>query len=389
MWLAVLISFLPYAKAAPKVVWQIGAFDNASQEFNYGKPGPPFFGERYPKELLYIVGKSTDWPARQLGSAIFQPGGNPRPYTIQFDLDEAPQGVYTLKVGLLSENSLIGLLQVEINGHVGLYYQHPKLSYNGGDREMIVSPIAGTDTIQIDIPAKFLQKGTNKFVLTAVDEPTEAGGDVHAALVYDALALEQDSAGKFVPDAMAVEAVPMVFYVRHEGGLAEIVDVFVRHNAAVQHGQVSLTVAGQTFTDEMPQRGFGEHRSEFIVPEFAAGTQGVVTVKADGHTRRFPVVLTPARKWNLLVVPHVHVDVGYSDYQEKVAEIQSRELDEAIDFIHEHPAFRFSPDGFWSVRQYMAGRSEARQQQLFQMVKDKEDFHSHGGSEPPHRLSQP
>jgi hypothetical protein len=124
----------------------------------------------------------------------------------------------------------------------------------------------------------------------------------------------------------------------------------------------------------MPARGFGEHRAEFSVPEFAAGTKAVVTVKTDGHSRRFPVELTPARKWNLLVVPHVHVDVGYSDYQEKVAEIQSRELDEAIDFIHEHPAFRFSPDGYWSVRQYMAGRSEARQQQLFQMVRDKKIF---------------
>jgi len=57
-----------------------------------------------------------------------------------------------------------------------------------------------------------------------------------------------------------------------------------------------------------------------------------------------------------------------------VAEIQSRELDEAIDFIHQHPAFRFSPDGYWSMRQYMAGRSEARQQQLFQMVRDKKIF---------------
>jgi hypothetical protein len=375
--LAVLIPFIPYAQAAPKVLWQIGVFDNSSGEFNYGKPGPPFFGDKYPKELLYIVGKSNpnvDWPARQLGSAIFQPGAHPRPYTIQFDLDEVPQGVYTFKVGLLSENACVGHLQVEINGHVGFYYQRPKLSYDGGDREMIVSPIAGTDTILIDIPAKYLQKGTNKFVLTAVDEASEAVGDVHSALVFDALELEQEFTRKFATDEMSAEAVPTVFYVRQEGGLAEIVDVFVRHNAPVQHGQTSLSVAGQTYSEEMPARGFGEHRSEFTVPEFAAGTKALVTVKADGHTRRFPVVIAPAKKWNLLVVPHVHVDVGYSDYQEKVAEIQSRELDEAIDFIREHPAFRFSPDGYWSARQYLAGRSAARQQQLFQMVRDKKIF---------------
>jgi hypothetical protein len=66
--------------------------------------------------------------------------------------------------------------------------------------------------------------------------------------------------------------------------------------------------------------------------------------------------------------------VGYSDYQEKVAEIQSRELDEAMELIHAHPHFRFSPDGYWSVRQYLAGRSEDQQKQLFQMVKDKKIF---------------
>ncbi|MGD1104200.1 MAG: polysaccharide lyase family protein, partial [Terriglobia bacterium] len=255
LWLAVLISFLPYAKAAPKVVWQIGTFNDSSSEFNLGKPGPPFFGDRYPKELLYVVGKSTpeaDWPARQLGSAIFQPGGHPRPYTIQFDLDEIPQGVYTLKVALLLESSCVGQLQVEVNGHVGFYYQHPKLSYTGGDREMVVSPLSSTDTILVDLPAKFFQKGANKLVLTAVDEPSEAVGEAHSMLVYDALELDHDSARKFPADEMIAEVVPTVFYVRHEGGLAEMVDVFVRHNATVQHGQISLTVAGQTFSEEMP-----------------------------------------------------------------------------------------------------------------------------------------
>jgi len=324
LWLAVLISFFPYAQAAPQVVWQIGTFNESSGEFNNGKPGPPFFGNQYPMELLYIIGKSTpeaDWAAHQLGSAIFQPGGHPRPYTIQFDLDEIPHGVYTLKVTLLLETSYVGQLQVEINGHAGLYYQHPKLTYTGVDRNLVVRPFAATDTLVVDLPAKYFQKGANKLVLTAVDEPSEAGSEAHAELVYDALELDHDSARKFAVDEMTTEVVPTIFYVRHDSGLAEWVDVFVRHNATAQHGQITLTVAGQTFIEEMPARGFGEHRAEFSVPEFAAGTNAVVTVKADGHTRRFPVVLAPARKWNLLVVPHVHVDVGYSDYQEKVAEI--------------------------------------------------------------------
>jgi hypothetical protein len=66
--------------------------------------------------------------------------------------------------------------------------------------------------------------------------------------------------------------------------------------------------------------------------------------------------------------------VGYTDYQAKVAEAQSRTLDEAIQMIHDHPDFRFSPDGYWCVRQFLAGRSEEEQKQFFQMVEQKKIF---------------
>lgn len=377
--LAITMSFCPKAVAVPKVVWRIGKVNLSPSELNTGKQGPPLFGSRYPKgELLYIVGKSSadlDWPAYQEGSTLGKGGGRPHPYAIQFDLPEVPQGVFTLKVSLLSETARVARLQVEINGHGGLFYQHPKLSYTGGDREMVVSPIASADAIAFDFPARFLQKGTNKLVLTAVDEPAAGGDEVHSAIAYDALELDQAPPRKYAFDEVTAEVVPTIFYIRHGEGLAELVDVYVRHNAAVQRGQVTLAVGEQKFNQELSSgREFGEQMVEFSVPEFTSPAKGEVVARINGHVRRFPVVLTPAKKWNILVVPHVHVDVGYSDYQEKVAEIQTRELDEAIDLIHEHPDFRFSPDGYWSVRQFLAGRSEERQQQLFQMVKDKKIF---------------
>ena len=196
-------------------MWQIGKFDQSPSEFNTGKQGPPLFGSRYPAgELLYIVGKSTpevDWPAYQEGSTIGKAGSRPHPYATQFDLPEAPQGVYTLKVGLLSETARVARLQVEINGHRGLFYQHPKLSYTGGDREMVVSPIASADTITFDFPASFLQKGTNKLVLTAIDEPASIDNEVHSVITYDALELDQDSFKKYSSEEVTAEVVPTVF----------------------------------------------------------------------------------------------------------------------------------------------------------------------------------
>jgi hypothetical protein len=68
------------------------------------------------------------------------------------------------------------------------------------------------------------------------------------------------------------------------------------------------------------------------------------------------------------------LDVGYTDYQAKVAEAQSRTIDEAMQMIQDHPDFRFSVDGFWSVRQFLAERTDEQKELLFQAVKDKKVF---------------
>jgi hypothetical protein len=372
------LCFFWSAPAASQVVWQIGTFNHSPAEFNTGKQGPPLFGSRYPQgELHYFVGKSTpeiDWPAYQEGSTVGKPGTHPRPYVIHFDLDETPKGIYTLKIGLLSTAARVAELQVEINGHRGLFYQHPKLSYTGGDAEMVLRSIAAEDTVVANLPAKFLKKGTNSLALTAVDEHSVEGEEAHSFLTYDALQLDHDSTQKYSADEIATEVVPTIFYVRHGGNLDELVDIFVRHNARVQHGQVTLALRQQKFSHVLSGGEFGEQMVEFSVPEFSSATKGEVMVKINGRSRRFQVTLWPGKKWNLLVVPHIHLDVGYSDYQEKVAEIQSRVLDEAMDLIRQNPAFRFSPDGYWSVRQYLAGRTEERQKQFFQMVKGKKIF---------------
>ena len=54
--------------------------------------------------------------------------------------------------------------------------------------------------------------------------------------------------------------------------------------------------------------------------------------------------------------------------------LKAARLDEAMQMIHDHPEFRFSPDGFWCVRQFLAERTEEQKQLLFQAVKDKKIF---------------
>jgi hypothetical protein len=374
-----MMGFGHYARAASTVVWQIGKSDRSSLEFTRRgaptpKPGP---GQAH-GDLVYVIGKSkaeTDWPAFQPGSSNGQAGYRPHPYAIQFDLPSTPRGLYTLKVALLVESPRVPRLEVEINGHRALYFQHPVLDYSGGDVSSVFLPNYSADTIIAELPTNFLRQGTNELVLTANDDPTERDDATGSGLHYDALELDQDAEAKFSSTELAVQAVPTIFYTQKESGLAELVDVYVHHHFPSAGGQAILTLGKAKYIAKLaPGWDFGEQMVEFAVPEFPAGTKGEVAISLGGHTRRFPVTLDPAKKWNFFLVPHTHLDVGYTDYQAKVAEAQSRSLDEAMQMIHDHPGFRFSPDGFWCVRQFLAERTDEQKQLLFQAVKDKKIF---------------
>ena len=66
--------------------------------------------------------------------------------------------------------------------------------------------------------------------------------------------------------------------------------------------------------------------------------------------------------------------MGYSDFQAKVSEVQSRALDEAIQMIQTHPEFRYSPDGYWCAEEFLAGRTPAQRARFLELVKEKKIF---------------
>ena len=55
--------------------------------------------------------------------------------------------------------------------------------------------------------------------------------------------------------------------------------------------------------------------------------------------------LRAARRWQVWVVPHEHLDVGYTDDPAKTAELHSRVLDDAAALSLRHPGFAFTVHG--------------------------------------------
>jgi hypothetical protein len=359
------------AQAQERAVWKIGVFDDSAAEF----------GEQPDASRAFVVNESQpkDWGGTQQ-AVLPEKSVEAAPRRIQFELTDAPQGSYRLKLGLILNTPRVPLLQLDVNGHKGRFYQRLERDYREGNTEASIFPQYSTGVLAIEIPTDFLRQGRNEISLTALTDPLSTalpGGaeTSDALLTYDALSLDNMRGAQMATGVSSALATPTVFYKKENGRLAEVVSVLVRWHGLAPQGTVTLSLSGWSRTQPLASdHQFGEQRLEFLVPEFTDATRASINVKVNGREYSFPQALHPAKKWTVYLVPHEHLDVGYSDFQTKLAELHSRVIDEALEMTVEHPEFRFSLDGYWQAQQFLDGRSEADKQRFFDAVRDRKIF---------------
>lgn len=356
-------SFFSTLAQTAQTVWRIGAFDRSSAEFADGSPQKPvnFAADRDPAKNWYGYAAASFAGHADAGAA---------PQTVRFSLKEKPSATYRLHVSLLIEHSSVPALRIAINGRSGIFYLHPELDYSMGDTMAAFFPTYAHAAVEFDFPGNFLHPGTNSIAFQAV--ATADKGVPDAGFNYDAIELE---AAPKAYSTSAAKIEPTIFYKQDGSKLTERVDVFVRYLQRPHSGKVELEIAGRHFSAALNgDQDFGEERLSLQVPEFPANTPARLTTNVDGHTAHLEQVINPQKKWTLFLVPHVHLDVGYSDYQAKVTAIQSRILDEAMDLTAKHPAFRFSTDGAWNLEQYLNTRTPQEKQRLLQAIQQQQVY---------------
>jgi hypothetical protein len=349
-------------QAAP--LWHIGTFDGSSAEFNQDQPH---------SAIVYDAAQGQpdrDWyafaPSALPGKAV-TPETAPR--SIAFSLDGKPQPAYRLSVSVIIEHSSVPDLAITINGRKGRFVLHPRLDDSMGDTMDAFFPAYSRAEVLCDVPGPWLHTGRNEIALQPVSSSDQGVPD--AGLNYDAIQLEPRAQ---LP-AVTARAEPTIFYQNHGGALEERVDVFVDYAQHLRSGNVTLHFAGRALDGHLdPEEDFGEQRVRFLVPAFSAEGQAEIQVDLNGRTRRFTQTLQPRKKWTLYMVPHVHLDIGYTDYQAKVAAIHARILDEAMDLADKHPGFRFSTDGEWNLEQFLHSRTPAEKQRILQAIRDKKIY---------------
>lgn len=354
------------------VIFKLGDFDGSSNEFAPGNPK---------QAVNFTIGKSDpakDWFAMQpvvLNTASGQGRINAAstPRAIHFSLETSPAPAYRLHIALLVENASVPTLRVGVNGNTGVFYLHPKLEYSNGDQGDSFNPAYSSADLEVGFPGRYLRPGANTITLQLVEEAEEAVPD--AGINYDAIELDS-VAPKADSQPISADLVPTVFFQHLNGKLAEAVDAFIRYDAPVKPGSsVNLTIGNSHYrADIRGGHDFGEERIQFLVSEFAPQAQARLTIKINGHESQYDQRIDPKKKWTVLIVPEIHVDIGYSDYEPKVAAIQSRAIDEAMDMTAQHPDFCFSLDGEWDLQQFLDTRSDAQQKRAIEAIQKKQLF---------------
>ena len=79
---------------------------------------------------------------------------------------------------------------------------------------------------------------------------------------------------------------------------------------------------------------------------------------------RLVLRLTPRRKFTVYVVPHNHLDIGFTDYQPKSRNCKNRNFDRLLEEIRTDPSLRFSVDGVGPVEQFLRTRKPAAQKEF-------------------------
>jgi hypothetical protein len=291
--------------------------------------------------------------------------------TIEFQLQDAPSPAYKLRVALLFEDASMPALRVTVNGKAGMYYPEPQLDYRLGDVVGAHDTVYSNADVSIGFQGNFLHQGLNTITLQAVEEANEAVAN--AGFTYDAVELDQIGAGSTDLDS-STRIKPTVFFTKYDSGLSELVDVTIRSSQTLRPDDtVSLVLGGKKYERKVGiSRDFGEAKVVFEVDEFPPQSLARVSWHAGGSSVKAEQVIAPSKKWTLLMVPHIHLDVGFTDYQAKVGVVQARAIDEALDFVAKYPNFRFSTDGKWPLEQFLNTRSAAEQKRVITAIQKQQ-----------------
>lgn len=175
----------------------------------------------------------------------------------------------------------------------------------------------------------------------------------------------------------SIELQPTIAYLNHHGAPARMVRMHFHGGKSYQPAMVYMYFNGHEDSLALPANPDGIQDYELPLPGEAVDkdTQLFVRLQSGGQTYTARCIVSPTRQWNVYLMPHSHVDVGYTNVQAKVLAIHMNNIDEAIKIAARtagyppEARFKWNTEALWVVDKYLAVASDEKKQAFREAVK--------------------
>ncbi|HOZ46460.1 MAG TPA: polysaccharide lyase family protein [Candidatus Hydrogenedentes bacterium] len=348
------VSFVA-AGADNRFLWELGTSDNDDAEFALA----PSDHASYRRDGFFVVGQSEtrqDWPYVQPGPADREFGGKPHTFTILFGVKAAiPEGRCRLVVDLINTHyAKPPELEVAINESAF----HQEMPLGADDAAFYGEPAKGKEhCFEIAFPANLLKPGPNEIRITTISG---------SMILYDWLGLEVPTAVESEPLAATLLRNCRVrphLLVERDGALLQPVAVELHHSGA----PVALTVAAGGREVLQQSIDAGTVAVEILLPACEGPTDVPMTFRTPaGLVAEQTLALRPARKLEIYLLPHSHVDIGYTHLQTEVERDHWGFIERGIAAAQETgrlspgARFKWNVEVLWAVDSYLQQASPAQ-----------------------------
>ena len=347
--------------AFAQVIWSIGQPDGANTEFaisgNHGS-----YGQEFPNDVTYMIGESkpgTDWAAIQPGPVDVWAGSKPHPYRVRFKLDEAPSGTYILKLSLAATHeSQPGHMVVQVNGKPTTLELPP-----GPGDSALTDPKRGKPfRTNLPLVADLLREGENEIRF-------ETTG---SWVLWDCVMLvrlEGDADLAIDPDSVRFSLQP--FFFDRDGKLYQRARLSLTSLQPVSDVTFRVRIGNRSHDFAVESDSWGAVVEDVEIPEITEPADAVFEIrKGNDVLVSRTMAVKPARKWTIHVVPQAHVDVGYTDLQEKAMDVHRKSNDLAVELVAKHPDFVWSVESSYVLNDWLKTRPQRLIQHFFELSRN-------------------
>jgi len=330
------------------VLWQIGQKDGKTEGFALA---PNAFSQ-YREDPIFLVGVSDparDWPYVQPGPADVWAGGRPHTATVLFGLESPPSEDCELVLYLANTHYRSPpRVAISANGKIVLQETLPP----GGPDATIMGDLkeAKPYEVRATIPAGALRTGTNVISISTQDG---------SWMLYDAVMFLAPAGVRMAPlgDVTAVRSVQAVpALVKAHGELRQVIEMVVIRAGGPE--SVEVICEGTPCWSGSVKDG----TQEIIVPVPRVTERrevNLVVRTSDKVILETKLTLDPVREWVVYLLPHSHVDIGYTDIQTKIEENHWHFYEQALETAAktaDYPPeaqFKWNVEVLWAVDSYL------------------------------------